>query len=87
MSSTDICLAQAGPTGAGGYGGYGGAEGFNGGNYQYRTVNEEDLQDIFGDQSNFSDFFEMLFGFSGAARTQTAGRRQQRATRGQDIEF
>lgn len=79
----------AGPTGAGGYGGYGDTGGFNGGNYQYRTVNEEDLRDIFGDQSNFSDFFETLFGSGmagGTGRTQTAGRGQQRATKGQDIE-
>ncbi|MHB8598428.1 MAG: DnaJ C-terminal domain-containing protein [Ktedonobacteraceae bacterium] len=81
----------AGPTDAGGYGGYSGAGGFNGGNYQYRTVNEEDLRDIFGDQSNFSDFFETLFGSAGAGatnanRTQTAGQGRQRATRGQDIE-
>lgn len=78
-----------GPTGAGGYAGYGDAGGFNGGNYQYRTVNEEDLRDIFGDQSGFSDFFETLFGSGmagGAGRTQAAGRGQQRATRGQDIE-
>lgn len=78
----------AGPTGAGGYGDAGG---FNGGNYQYRTANEEDLRDIFGDQSNFSDFFETLFGSAGAGaanagRTQTARRGQQRATKGQDIE-
>ncbi|HLJ33282.1 MAG TPA: DnaJ C-terminal domain-containing protein [Ktedonobacteraceae bacterium] len=79
----------SGPTGAGGYRGYGDAGGFNGGNYQYRTVNEEELRDIFGDQSGFSDFFETLFGSSmagGTGRTQTAGRGQQRATKGQDIE-
>lgn len=73
--------------GAGGSAGAGG--GFEGGRYQYRTVTEEDLRDIFGDQSPFSDFFETYFG-SGFApgmggQTQTTGRRQ-RATRGQDVE-
>ncbi|HVB21177.1 MAG TPA: DnaJ C-terminal domain-containing protein [Ktedonobacteraceae bacterium] len=78
----------AGPAGAGEYGGF---EGFNSGPYQYRTVNEEDLRDIFGDQSGFSDFFETLFGSAGAGtanagRSQTAGRGRQRATPGQDVE-
>jgi DnaJ-class molecular chaperone len=75
------------PAGAGGYSNAGGFGGFDGGTYQYRTANEEDLHDIFGDQSSFSDFFETLFGSARAAntgRTQTAGR--QRATPGQDIE-
>src|SRR5947209_3742309 len=73
-----------GPTGAG--------SGFEGGRYQYRTVNEEDLRDIFGDQSPFSDFFETYFGsdFSqgttGRGRTGTARGRRQRATPGQDVE-
>jgi DnaJ-class molecular chaperone len=66
-----------------------GAGGYEGGRYQYRTVNEEDLRDIFGEQSPFSDFFETYFG-SGSApgtggRTRTTGRRQ-RATPGQDVE-
>ncbi len=73
-----------GSAGAGGYGGFGGTEG---GRYEYRTVNEDDLRDMFGDQSGFSDFFETLFGSGATGRTQTAGRRQQRATRGQDVEL
>ncbi len=81
----------ADPTDTGGYGGYSDAGGFNRGNYQYRTVNEEDLRDIFGDQSGFSDFFETLFGSAGAGatnanRTQSARQGRQRATLGQDIE-
>lgn len=75
-----------GPMGTGGYSDYANAGGFNGGNYQYRTVNEEDLRDMFGDQSGFSDFFETLFGSAGAGRTQTTGRARQQPTRGQDIE-
>ena len=84
--------SYGGPTGAGGYSGYSDFGGFNnaGGNYQYRNVNEEDLRDIFGQQSSFSDFFETLFGQAGAGaggRTQTAGRRQTgQQTKGQDIE-
>jgi len=31
---------------------------------EYRTVNEDDLRDLFGDQSPFSDFFESMFGGS-----------------------
>jgi curved DNA-binding protein len=66
--------------------------GYGGDTYQYRTMNEEDLNDIFGGQSPFSDFFEQFFG-GGAGfapggpggRTRTAGR-AQRATVGRDVE-
>src|SRR5437667_8551536 len=58
--------------------------------YEYRTVNPEDLNDLFGGQSPFSDFFETFFGSSFAGqpdmRTRTGGSRSQRAIRGQDIE-
>src|SRR5207253_98446 len=33
-----------------------------GGTYQYRNVSPEDLQDMFGDDSAFSDFFYSMFG-------------------------
>ncbi len=76
-----------------GAGGFPGAEGgYGGGTYQYRTMNEEDLNDLFGEQSPFSDFFEQLFGSSGSAaggrggRTRTTGRSQQRAMVGRDVE-
>ncbi|MBA2393764.1 MAG: J domain-containing protein [Ktedonobacteraceae bacterium] len=52
--------------------------------YQYRTVNEEDLHDIFGDQSPFSDFFETYF--SGSRAPNRGSGRQQRTTTGQDVE-
>src|SRR5260370_5793971 len=40
----------------------GGPMGGNGGTrYTYRTMNEEDLNDLFGGQSPFSDFFENSF--------------------------
>jgi DnaJ-class molecular chaperone len=70
--------------GAGPMGGDGGVR------YEYRTVNPEDLNDLFGGQSPFSDFFETFFGSSFAdqpdLRTRTGGRRSPRATIGQDIE-
>ncbi|GHO89769.1 DnaJ C-terminal domain-containing protein [Dictyobacter formicarum] len=73
------------PAGAGAWGRYGG------GNYQYRTVNEEDLEDLFGGSSPFSDFFETYFhsGFSGArARRSTAGagQRARQAVAGRDVD-
>ncbi|GCE24013.1 DnaJ C-terminal domain-containing protein [Dictyobacter kobayashii] len=72
--------------------GEGAPGGFGGGNYQYRTVNEEDLEDLFGGNAPFSDFFETYFhsGFSGAqarrSRAGTAGQRARQAAPGQDVE-
>ncbi len=58
--------------------------------YEYRTMNQEDLNDLFGGQSPFSDFFETFFSSSFAdqpdMRTRTSGRRSPRATLGQNIE-
>jgi len=74
------------------YGQWPGAAGTGAGeeHYQYRTVNEEDLRDIFGEQSPFSDFFETFFhsDFSPEAgeRRRTTGRRRQQPTKGRDIE-
>jgi curved DNA-binding protein len=82
-------------SGAGARGGYSPG----GGNYQYRTVSPEDLNDLFGGQSPFSDFFETYFGgggggFSGMGGAGGAGRRggtgggayYNQPTRGQDVE-
>jgi DnaJ-class molecular chaperone len=70
--------------GAGPMGGDGGVR------YEYRTVSPEDLNDLFGGQSPFSDFFETFFSSDFAdqpdMRTRTSGRRPPRATKGQDIE-
>ena len=77
---------SAGPGAAGGDGRGGGRR------TQYRTMSEEDLNDLFGGASPFSDFFETFFGsgFSGATRgrTRTTGRAQQDAyaPAGQDVE-
>jgi len=75
-------------------GDFGAQPGAGGGGYQYRTMSERDLEDLFGGQSPFSDFFESLFGGGftpdmGGGRTRTSGRtrqRAQRATVGQDVE-
>jgi len=69
--------AGQGTDAASGFGNFGGE------NYQYYTMNEEDLADLFGGQSPFSDFFDTNFG-AGNARTTTRGR--TRATRGEDVE-
>jgi DnaJ-class molecular chaperone len=70
--------------------GFGPMGGDGGARYEYRTVNPEDLNDLFGGQSPFSDFFETFFGSSFAGqpntRTRTGGAGNQRAIRGQDIE-
>src|SRR6187401_465873 len=42
-----------------------GAQGPGGVRYEYRTVDGEDLRDMFGDESPFSDFFESMFGGGG----------------------
>src|SRR5438093_8895911 len=70
--------------------GFGPMGGDDGVRYEYRTVSPEDLDDLFGGQSPFSDFFETFFGSSFAGqpdmRTRTGGPGSQRAIRGQDIE-
>ncbi len=74
-------MPGAGPMGEGGFGG---------GRYEYRTITEEELNELFGGQSPFSDFFETFFSSSfapGMGRSaRTTGRARQRATIGQDVE-
>jgi DnaJ-class molecular chaperone len=64
---------------------------FTGGHYQYRTMTEEDLEDLFGGTSPFSDFFNTYFGSGDFdddyVRTRTTGRRPRRTpTVGEDVE-
>ena len=56
------------------------------GGFRYTTV--DDLQDLFGDQNPFSDFFSQIFGGISGARTRTGEGRTFRARpqRGQDYE-
>ena len=42
--------------------------------YEYRTVDDEDLRDMFGDESPFSDFFESMFGKGGGTQPGRRGR-------------
>ena len=74
--------------GAGGFGEGGGAWTINtGGPGGYRTMSEEEMHELFGNEDPFSDFFKTFFGGGGP---QEGGRgRQTRATRshkGRDIE-
>ena len=65
----------------------GGAWNINaGGPGGYRTMTEEEMQDIFGTQDPFSDFFRTFFG--GGSRQQARGRgsRGARSQKGRDIE-
>ena len=77
-------------TGATGGGYRSGFSGFDSGNYHYQTLNEEDLSDLFGGASPFSDFFETYFHSAGsgpqATRRGRATRSQPRATPGHDVE-
>jgi curved DNA-binding protein len=76
----DFLRAQRAGAGAGG-----------GGGYEYRTVTEEDLEDLFGDRQPFSDFFESMFG--GGMRvggTRAGGARGPASSRpraGTDLEY
>ncbi|MEA2642713.1 MAG: curved DNA-binding protein, partial [Chloroflexota bacterium] len=49
----------------------------------YRTVNEEDLRDVFGDEDPFSDFFDTFFS---SARGSSQRPRTARPRRGSDLE-
>jgi DnaJ-class molecular chaperone len=65
-------------------GGFGAAGNpFSGGEGYYRTVNPEDLQDMFGDDSPFSDFFYSMFGGQAGA----GAPRANRPAAGRDMEY
>ena len=58
-----------------------------GGRYEYRTASRDDLQDLFGDDQPFSDFFETFFAGGGAGGGGGARRRQPRPRPGADLEY
>ena len=53
------------------------------GQYTYRTMTEQDLRDLYGDESPFSDFFSSLFGRA----TGPGGGARPRSSRGMDAEY
>ncbi len=54
----------------------------------YRTMTEEEMQDLFGNQDPFSDFFKTFFGGGGGAAGGREGRARgrSRSQKGRDIE-
>ena len=78
---------QAGPGPGAGSGGW--DVNMGGGTGGYRTMSQEEMQDLFGNEDPFSDFFRTFFG--GAGPRETGGRargggRAPRSQKGQDIE-
>ena len=73
--------AAAGRAGAGPFGGAacGGQHGRRPGGY--RTMTPEEMQELFGDEDPFSDFFSTFFGGGGAGGSRPARRRAPRARR------
>lgn len=57
-----------------------------GGRTQYRTMSEEDLNDLFGNASPFSDFFETYFGSGVSRSARGRSQRSPRAAPAQDTE-
>jgi curved DNA-binding protein len=56
----------------------------------YRTMSEEEMQDLFGNEDPFSDFFKTFFGGGGGGGAREGGRARQgrapRTQKGRDIE-
>ncbi len=83
---------QPAGAGASGFSNFGDSGAAGSGNYRYYTMSEDDMEDLFGGQSPFSDFFETYFhsGFSsGRSRNSYAragGRAQPREVPGEDVE-
>jgi DnaJ-class molecular chaperone len=77
--------------GSGGGGPFGGAGSWNinpGGQGGYRTMTEEEMHDLFGNEDPFSDFFKTFFGGGAAREAGPRGRqtRSPRTQKGRDIE-
>ena len=68
------------PPGPGPFGSQSGVPGQGDPQFEYRTMSEEDLEDLFGDREPFSDFFNEMF------RGRAAGARAPRPRRGADLE-
>ncbi len=64
----------------------GGQGGPGGGRYEYRAVSSEDMQDLFGDEQPFSDFFDTFFAGGDSVRT-SGGRRAPWPQPGADLEY
>jgi curved DNA-binding protein len=74
-------------SGFGGAPGQGGAWTINmGGPGGYRTMSEEEMQELFGNEDPFSDFFKTFFGGGGAAREPRGRGARARTQKGRDIE-
>jgi curved DNA-binding protein len=75
-----------------GFGGAGGGDAWTintgGAGGGYRTMTPEEMQDLFGNEDPFSDFFRTFFGGAGGARegARARGTRAPRTQKGQDIE-
>lgn len=77
------------PPPGGGAGGWSAPFGAGPGGGSYRTMTPEEMQDLFGGQDPFSDFFHTFFGGAnvGGGRASTrGGGRGARSTRGMDFE-
>ncbi len=77
------------PFGFGGGAGQGGAWTINMGGEPggYRTMTQEEMQELFGNEDPFSDFFRTFFGGGGAGvREPGRARGRSRSQKGQDIE-
>ena len=83
---------QHGQAGGSPFGGAGGPDAWTinmGGPGGYRTMSPEEMQDLFGNEDPFSDFFRTFFGGAGpreAGGRARAGGRAPRPQKGQDIE-
>lgn len=73
-----------GQPGASGPGPWGFGGGQAGGSY--RTMTPEEMQEMFGGEDPFSDFFHTFFGGAGAAPPGPGAGRRQRPRRGRDLE-
>jgi DnaJ-class molecular chaperone len=70
------------------FGGGGGAWTINmgGGQGGYRTMTEDEMREMFGDEDPFSDFFKTFFGGGGPRESTRPRGRGARAQKGRDIE-